>query len=96
MKGNGWQSAQLFLNRVKHPSFPDSISGVIYQRHFPALIQTGTPPLPTPPKKYAIDALNGWDPSNLARSMFNASKTSDAFMHSRQVIKTIGNHKFCI
>ncbi|MFR3419765.1 MAG: cell wall hydrolase [Eubacterium sp.] len=60
------------------------------------MIQTGTPPLPTPPKRAAIDALNGWDPSGGAIYYFNASKTSDAFMHSRQVIKTIGNHKFCI
>lgn len=47
-------------------------------------------------KRAAIDALNGWDPSGGAIYYFNASKTSDTFMHSRQVVKTIGNHKFCI
>ena len=34
-------------------------------------------------------------PSGGAVYYFNASKTSDKFMHSRPVIKVIGNHKFC-
>ena len=46
-------------------------------------------------KRAATDALNGWDPSGGAVYYFNASKTSDKFMHSRPVIKVIGNHKFC-
>ena len=76
----------VILNRVAHPSFPDTLSGVVYQNQ----------PVAESSKRAARDALNGWDPSGGAIYYFNASKTNDAFMHSRTVIKVIGNHKFCI
>ena len=88
----------VILNRVKHPSFPDSISGVVYQKGAFSCVNDSNwyAAVADSSKRAAIDALNGWDPSGGAIYYFNASKTSDAFMHSRQVIKTIGNHKFCI
>ena len=86
----------VILNRVKHPSFPDSISGVVYQKGAFSCVNDSNwyAAVADSSKRAAIDALNGWDPSGGAIYYFNASKTSDAFMHSRQVIKTIGNHKF--
>ena len=88
----------VILNRVKHPSFPDSISGVVYQKGAFSCVNDSNwyAAVADSSKRAAIDALNGWDPSGGAIYYFNASKTSDTFMHSRQVIKTIGNHKFCI
>ena len=88
----------VILNRVKHPSFPDSISGVVYQKGAFSCVNDSNwyAAVADSSKRAAIDALNGWDPSGGAIYDFNASKTSDAFMHSRQVVKTIGNHKFCI
>ena len=88
----------VILNRVKHPSFPDSISGVVYQKGAFSCVNDSNwyAAVADSSNRAAIDALNGWDPSGGAIYYFNASKTSDAFMHSRQVIKTIGNHKFCI
>ena len=88
----------VILNRVKHPSFPDSISGVVYQKGAFSCVNDSNwyAAVADSSKRAAIDALNGWDPSGGAVYYFNASKTSDSFMHSRQVIKTIGNHKFCI
>lgn len=88
----------VILNRVKHPSFPDSISGVVYQKGAFSCVNDSNwyAAVADSSKRAAIDALNGWDPSGGAIYYFNASKTSDAFMHSRQVVKTIGNHKFCI
>lgn len=87
----------VILNRVKHPSFPDSISGVVYQKGAFSCVNDSNwyQPVSETSKRAAKDAINGWDPSGGAIYYFNASKTNDAFMHSRPVIKVIGNHKFC-
>ena len=88
----------VILNRVKHPSFPDSISGVVYQKGAFSCVNDSNwyAPVADSSKRAAIDALNGWDPSGGAIYYFNASKTNDAFMHSRPVVKVIGDHKFCM
>lgn len=88
----------VILNRIAHPSFPDSLSGVIYQKGAFSCVNDSNWYQPTSEssKRAARDALNGWDPTGGAIYYFNASKTNDKFMHSRTVIKVIGNHKFCI
>lgn len=88
----------VILNRVAHPSFPDSLSGVVYQKGAFSCVNDSNwyAPVAESSKRAARDALNGWDPSGGAIYYFNAAKTNDAFMHSRTVIKVIGNHKFCI
>lgn len=88
----------VILNRVKHPSFPDSISGVVYQEGAFSCVNDSNwyAEVADSAKRAAIDAINGWDPSGGAIYYFNASKTNDAFMHSRPVITTIGDHKFCM
>ena len=88
----------VILNRVKHPSFPDSISGVVYQKGAFSCVNDSNwyAPVAESSKRAAIDALNGWDPSGGAIYYFNARKTNDAFMHSRPVVKVIGDHKFCM
>ena len=73
------------LNRVRHPSFPDTIAGVIYQKGAFSAVK----------RKAAQDAINGWDPSGGAIYYYNPAKTSNAYMLSRPVIVTIGNHRFC-
>jgi len=85
------------LNRVAHPSFPDSISGVVYQSGAFSCVYDSNwyQPVAAQSKKAATDALNGWDPTGGAIYYFNASKTNDSFMHSRPVLTVIGNHKFC-
>ena len=83
----------VILNRVAHPSFPNSISGVVYQNGAFSCVNDSN--WYAPVVDSATDALNGWDPSGGAVYYFNAAKTSDKFMHSRPVIKVIGNHKFC-
>lgn len=87
----------VILNRVAHPSFPNSISGVVYQNGAFSCVNDSNwyAPVADSAKRAAIDALNGWDPSGGAVYYFNAAKTADKFMHSRPVIKVIGNHKFC-
>ena len=88
----------VILNRIAHPDFPDSLSGVVYQKGAFSCVNDSNwyQPVAESSKKAARDALNGWDPSGGAVYYINASKTSDAFMHSRKVIKVIGNHKFCV
>ena len=88
----------VILNRVAHPSFPDTLSGVVYQKGaFSCVIDSNWyQPVAESSKRAATDALNGWDPSGGAIYYFNANKTNDKFMHSRTVIKEIGNHRFCI
>lgn len=88
----------VILNRVKHPSFPDSISGVVYQKGAFSAVNDSNwyAPVAESSKRAAVDAINGWDPSGGAIYYFNAAKTNDAFMHSRPVVKTIGDHKFCM
>lgn len=87
----------VILNRVAHPSFPDSISGVIYQNGAFSCIHDSNwyQPVAESAKKAATDALNGWDPTGGAIYYYNASKTTNSFMHSRPVLTVIGNHKFC-
>lgn len=85
------------LNRVSHPSFPDSIAGVIYQRGaFSCVNDSNWKVAPNSTSiKAARDCLNGWDPSGGAIYYYNPAKTSNSFMHSRPVLTVIGSHRFC-
>ena len=85
------------LNRVEHPSFPDSVAGVVYQPGAFTAITDGqiNEPIAESAYRAAKDALNGWDPSGGALYYFNPDKTSNAWMHSRPVILRIGQHLFC-
>lgn len=87
----------VILNRIQSSSFPDTISGIVYQKGAFSCINDSNWSVPTADsaKRAAIDAINGWDPSGGAIYYYNPAKTSNAFMHSRPVIKTIGVHRFC-
>ncbi len=87
----------VILNRVAHPSFPDSLSGVIYQKGAFSCVNDSNwyAAVAESSKRAARDALNGWDPTGGAIYYYNPAKTNDKFMHSRPVIKTIGSHRFC-
>lgn len=85
------------LNRVRHSSFPDSISGVVYQSGAFSCVNDSNwniAPSDTA-KKAANDAINGWDPTGGAIYYYNPAKTSNTWITSRPVITTIGNHVFC-
>jgi len=90
--------AAVILNRVKHPSFPNTIAGVIYQpRAFTATVD-GQIHFPISPNstvyKACQDAMNGWDPSNGAVYYYNPRKTTNQWIYSREVVKVIGSHRF--
>ncbi len=85
------------LNRIKHPSFPDTLSGVIYQNGAFTAIVDGqfNEPITDSAYKAAKDALNGWDPTGGCIYYYNPSKTSNAYMHSKPTVMVIGSHRFC-
>ena len=85
------------LNRIKHPSFPNSLSGVIYQPGAFSCLDDGQFYEPVAESAYraARDAINGWDPSGGAIYYYNPDKTSNKWIRTRPVIKRIGNHLFC-
>jgi len=85
------------LNRVKSSSFPNTISGVIYQSGAFDAVSDGQINL-TPnstAKKAAQDALNGWDPSYGAIYYFNPATATNKWIWSRPMTVTIGKHRFC-
>ena len=87
----------VILNRVDHSSFPDSISGVIYQSGaFDCVYDSNWKVEPSSTaKKAASDAINGWDPTGGAIYYYNPSKTNNKWIRSRPVITVIGRHYFC-
>jgi N-acetylmuramoyl-L-alanine amidase len=85
------------LNRVRHPSFPNSISGVIYQSGAFSCMYDGQFDQPVAESAYraARDAMNGWDPSYGAIYYFNPNTATSSWIWSRPLIVTIGKHMFC-
>ena len=85
------------LNRVKHPSFPSTVSGVIYQTDAFTCVSDGqfNEPIADSAYRAAQDALGGWDPSGGAIYYFNPATATSRWIWSRPLIVTIGNHRFC-
>lgn len=85
------------LNRVEHPSFPDTVSGVIYQNGAFSCLNDGQFYKSVSSSAYtaARDALNGLDPSGGAIYYYNPKTATSKWIRSRPVITTIGNHVFC-
>ena len=88
----------VILNRVNHSSFPDSISGVVYQSGaFDCVYDSNWAVEPSATsKKAAEDALNGWDPTGGAIYYYNPSKTNNQWIRTRTVVTVIGRHYFAI
>ncbi len=85
------------LNRMEHPSFPNTMSGVIYQSGAFTCIDDGqfNEPIADSAYKAARDAMNGWDPSGGAIYYFNPSTATSKWIWSRPLITVIGKHRFC-
>lgn len=85
------------MNRIKSSSFPNTLSGVVYQSGAFDAVSDGQINL-TPDstaRKAAQDALNGWDPSYGAIYYFNPSTATNKWIWSRPMTVTIGKHRFC-
>lgn len=90
--------AAVILNRVKSSSFPNSISGVIYQSGAFTCVSDGQINLGTNDEctRAAQDALNGWDPTGGALYYFNPATATSKWIWSRPQLITIGKHIFCL
>ena len=90
--------AAVVLNRVKSPSFPNTISGVVYQSGAFDAVSDGQIYL-TPDEdslRAARDALNGWDPTGGCLYYYNTSTATNGWIWTRTVQLSIGKHNFAI
>ena len=87
----------VIMNRVKHPSFPDTITSVIYQKGAFDCMYDGQINEPVAESAYraAQEAMNGSDPSGGAIYYYNPATATNSWILSRKIITTIGNHVFC-
>jgi len=90
--------AAVVLNRVASASFPNTISGVIYQAGAFSCVSNGqinnTPD--STAIRAALDALNGWDPTGGCLYYYNPKATGDKWIRTRTVKTVIGNHSFAV
>lgn len=86
------------LNRVKSPSFPNTISGVIYQPYAFTCVSDGQ--INLSPNSTALsaakDAMNGWDPSYGSLYYYNPAIATSKWIFSRKTVVTIGKHVFAL
>ena len=90
--------AAVVLNRVKSPSFPNTIAGVIYQTGAFDAVYDGQINL-TPDEdslRAARDALNGWDPTGGCLYYYNPVTATNDWIWTRSVQLSIGKHNFAI
>lgn len=90
----------VILNRVKSPNFPNTISGVIYQKGQFSCITDGQFDVAIDENstvyKAAEEAMNGSDPTNGALYFYNPSKTKSKWLFSLKTTTTIGKHVFAL
>ncbi|MBR6219599.1 MAG: spore cortex-lytic enzyme [Clostridia bacterium] len=90
--------AAVVLNRVASASFPNTISGVIYQSGAFSCVSNGS--INNTPDSTAIraalDALNGWDPTGGCLYYYNPKATKDKWIRTRTIKTVIGNHSFAV
>ena len=88
----------VILNRIEHPSFPDTLSGVIYQKGAFSCLDDGQFYEPVADSAYsaARDAINGLDPSGGAIYYYNPVTATSSWIRTRPIVKTIGKHVFCV
>ena len=86
----------VIMNRIRHPSFPNTLAGVIYQPGAFSAINDGQFNQPTADsaRRAAVDAYNGVDPTHGCLYYYAPSKTTNQWMLSRPTFMTIGNHVF--
>lgn len=86
------------LNRLRHPGFPKTLAGVIYQPGaFTAINDNQIQLIPdVTAREAAKAAINGDDPTHGALFYYNPSIAKDPWIRTRPVVKVIGNHTFSI
>lgn len=88
----------VILNRVRSSQFPNTVSGVVYQKHAFTAVSDGQINL-TPDNtamRAAQDAVNGWDPTGGALYYYNPAVATSSWIFGRKTITVIGKHVFAI
>jgi len=85
------------INRMKHPSFPNTLAGVVYQPGAFTAITDGQIHASVVDSAYnaARDALNGWDPTKGCIYYYNPATATNKWIRSRPIVIRIGKHVFC-
>lgn len=88
--------AAVILNRVRSSKFPNTVSGVIYQKGAFTAVSDGQINLTPTSSAYnaARDALNGWDPTNGCLYYYNPATATSKWIWSLKVEVRIGRHSF--
>ncbi len=89
--------AAVIINRLESATFPNTISGVIFEPLAFTAVADGQIWL-TPnetAKKAVLDAINGMDPTGEALYYFNPDTATSSWIWGRPQIKKIGKHIFC-
>lgn len=87
----------VILNRVKHPKFPNSVAGVIYQPGAFESVGNGYIWSRVPTRtnyQAAVQALSGWDPTYGCLYFWNPNKPVSRWIWSRRIVTQIGKHIF--
>ena len=89
--------AAVVLNRVRSSSFPNTISGVIYQPWAFSVVNDGQ--INLTPNQTAInaanDAMNGWDPTYGCLYYYNPATATNSWIKQKPIHLTIWQHVFC-
>lgn len=88
----------VILNRVRDDAFPNTIAGVVYQKHAFTAVSDGQ--INLEPNETAMraarDAISGWDPTGGAIYYYNPAVATSAWIFDRQTVTVIGKHVFAI
>ena len=88
----------VILNRVRSSAFPNTVSGVVYQKGAFTAVDDGQINLAPndTAMRAARDAMNGWDPSGGAIYYYNPAVATNSWIFDRQTVTVIGKHVFAI
>ena len=88
----------VILNRVRSSAFPNSVSGVVYQKGAFTAVSDGQ--INLSPDSMAMsaaqDAVNGWDPTGGAIYYYNPAVATSSWIFSRKTVTVIGKHVFAV
>jgi N-acetylmuramoyl-L-alanine amidase len=89
--------AAVIINRLESATFPNSVSGVIFEPLAFTAVADGQIWLTPNDKaeKAVLDAINGMDPTGEALYYFNPDTATSNWIWGRPQIKKIGKHIFC-
>ncbi len=86
------------MNRLRSSSFPNTISGVIYQPYAFTAVDDGQINLTPNDQCYraAKEAMNGYDPTYGALYYYNPATATSSWIFTRKTTVVIGRHVFAV